>query len=245
MKLALIPPRISLINTQNTGYHLLLPEHADDAYYESYYNWRRACGDFLMLDNGIAEGKPTDPEDLLGVAFKYMVNEVVVPDVLCDMKATIQAAWDFEQYADEARSFNYMGVVQGSTLEELLSCMHDFAVMEYIDTLAIPRHVETTVGFGTRLRLVEHAFKTYDKEIHLLGTNPRAMSELRTYAEHYRLYGVRGIDTASPYYYAMAGQFIIEENHVARPEGYYDDCNYDEHLAQQNVAVVKAWVYGN
>jgi len=245
MKLALIPPRSSLIDTENTGYHLLLPEHADDPMYYGYYSWRRACGDFLMLDNGVAEGKPTDPEDLLGIAYKYMVNEVVVPDILCNASATIRAAWDFEKYASEATAFKYVGVVQGSTYDDLVMCMHDLAMLEYISTLAIPRHVETTIGESTRLRLVAHANKYYRHQIHLLGTNPHNMSELRENGEHYRTYNVRGIDTASPYYYAMANQWIIREKPAVRPKDYYTTDTYDELLAQQNVAVMKAWVYGN
>lgn len=249
MKLALIPPRSQLVrsplNSARTGYHLLLPQHTRDEVYRGHYERRRAYGDFLILDNGVAEGVEFSFDDLLLTAFQFMVNEIVVPDVLYDGEATVQKAGDFSRLAHTATKFNYMGVVQGRNYDELKQCMKVLASMKYITTLAIPRHVETTVGFGTRARLVEEATRAYGMPIHLLGTNPEAMQELEAFGSLYKHCNVRGIDTASPYYYAMQGQLLNNfDAHCRRSPSYYTDIIQDKRILSNNISTMKEWVYG-
>lgn len=250
MKLALIPPRSQLVHqplvSARTGYHLLLPQHAEDEVYRMHYNRQRACGDFLILDNGVAEGVEISNDDLLLIAFQFMVNEVVVPDVLYEWEATVQKARDFATLAQEAfNKFNFVGVVQGRNYGELVQCMNALASMKYITTIAIPRHVETTVGFGTRARLVSFASAAHNLPIHLLGTNPHTMQELEAYGDLYRRCNVRGIDTASPYYYAMQGQLINNfDAHCLRPPTYYEAGIRLKQVLTNNISIMKDWVYG-
>lgn len=250
MKLALIPPCSQLIHSPlssaRTGYHLLLPQYGEDDVYREHYTRRRACGDFLILDNGAAEGVKITGDDLLLTAFQFMVNEVVVPDVLYDGEATIQKARGFFSLAQTATEFNYMGVAQGRDYSELMRCIDALASMRYISTIAIPRHVETTVGFGARARLVSHTTSAYKIPIHLLGTNPSRMQELEAYGDLYRDCNVRGIDTASPYYYAMQGQLLNNfDAHCKRSPSYYTDSIQDKRLLSNNISTMKEWVYGN
>jgi hypothetical protein len=245
MKLALIPPRAHLMDTPNTGYHLLLPQHADDLMYHGHYMHRRAFGDFLILDNGIAEGVEVSPEELIRIACKYMVNEVVIPDTIGDGKTTIEQARNFKLHADRATAFHYIGVAQGRTYDELQACAGTLAGMYYVHTIAIPRHVETTIGSGTRLRLAMELTQAYDIPIHLLGTNPGAMHELKQYGEIYHMLGIRGIDTASPYYYTMKEECLINMKDVRREPDYYDAVARNKPLLDINLAIMKEWVYGH
>jgi len=232
-----------LMTTPTTGYQLLLPQHRDDPLYHNYYRWRRACGDFLILDNGACEGKLATAVQLMDMATRYMVNEVVIPDTLLDGDATVQQAYKFEVVTRQWPQFRYMAVAQGQTYEGLLTCIDALAALPYVHTLAIPRHVENTVGPGTRYRLVEYISAECEQDIHLLGTNPMHMQELRAFGHFYRRFGVRGIDTASPYYYTMANKSLLAEAEE-RPKDYFTREVPNGELLLLNLAIMKEWVYG-
>ncbi len=244
MKLALIPPRAHLEEATGTGYQLLLPQHCDDNDYFEFYRRRRACGDFLMLDNGAAEGIAFAPEELLTIGMAYMVNEIVVPDVLRDKSATISLASNFERLAERCPQFNYMGVVQGRTMDELETCAIAMSGLDYIDTLAVPRHVETTTGMGSRAALVKFIFEETGLPIHLLGCNPEAIDEMGQWGEVYRRYNVRGVDTASPFYYTMGHTLMGDGTVFRRPKDYFElKCRATDTL-EANISIMKNWVYG-
>jgi len=214
---------------------------------------RRAEGDFLMLDNGACEGHLVSNEELMQTANTYMVNEIVVPDVLCDMEATLNLVKGFQDVALNSPEFNYMGVLQGLTMAELLECLRMYAQMSYISTIAIPRHVETTVGYGTRWRIVRHIREHYSfpqgphYQIHLLGTNPAYINELIVHNRDYEDAGVRGVDTASPYYYAMNGKLIKDLEGCKRPDDYYNHkfTKSEHQLAKANTSEVSLWTRGS
>lgn len=246
MKLALIPPQAHLVDASRTGYHLLLPQHTDEKAYRAFYRWRRAEGDFLMLDNGVAEGVEVSGARLMEIGREYGVHEIVMPDVLMDMNATLDASYQFSrEFADEEPWFNYVGVVQGTTLEELKTCASKLSTLTCVRTLAIPRHVETTIGIGTRFMIACYIRECFDCNIHLLGTNPEYITELIQYGSEYRRLGIRGIDTASPYYYTMDDKHLVHGGVARRPDDYYARVVHDKFaLLQENIAVMKEWVYG-
>lgn len=245
MKLALIPPRSQLNTSTGTGYHLLLPQHCNDQAYYDHYQRMRANGDFLMLDNGAAECVEFAIEDIMRYAHQYMVNEVVIPDTLQDWEASLKSVRAFEKYASENSQFNYMAVVQGRSWEELEACAGDYGWIDYVDTIAIPRHVESTVAPGTRLHMVKYISEYVGGNIHLLGTNPEHMNELGDLGDIYRAYNVRGIDTASPYYYAMGHSVINHGTVYRRPDDYFTKAVLDPTLVEANIALMKSWVYGD
>lgn len=245
MKVALIPPRDRLHESELlTGYHLLLPEHCSDEDYRAFYQARRAAGDFLILDNGACEGNLISSESLMRLAKEYMVNEIVVPDVLGDMEATIKKAEEFERLGHVNSQFNYMAVLQGKTIEQFKECAEALSEMTWISTFAVPRHIETTCLKGARLEIVSFLWTEYDDhEIHLLGLNPKHIFELGLYGTAYNLNHVRGVDTATPYYYAMKGQYLNHGEAVTREVGYFDFQFWiqHEHHIQSNIAMLKMW----
>src|ERR1700748_2794438 len=125
MRLALIPPVSLIDDIFNTNYQMVLPHIAHLNYIAAYRSARKR-GDFLILDNGAAEGETPSLADLMTAAQDYMANEVVVPDVLGDADQTRALAEDFGEFIERYHFndlFGYMGVVQGRTIDEIYQCL--------------------------------------------------------------------------------------------------------------------------
>lgn len=245
IKLALIPPIEHVNSIRNTDYQLLLPQLFTEPKYTRAYLRARRDGDFMILDNGIAEGIETNQVELHTRARQLMVNEIVVPDTLGDLAATVQQAKQFEPCA--RAEFRYMGVVQGQSLNECYTCIRAFSDMPYIRTLGIPRHLLTTINEDARALIVAFVRRNFGWRfsMHLLGTNPEHMNELEGYGQHYQDQGVRGVDTSASYVYAAAGASLLEtERKISRPENYFDLQITDHRLAYTNIQLLKGWTYG-
>lgn len=253
MRLALIPPYMHIGAIMHTDYQLLLPQCLnEDRRYVRAYTRARRNGHYLILDNGVAEGNDTTVEELHDLAASMMVNEIVVPDVMKDTENTLLNAHAFSEDLPSPRDikFNYMGVVQGSSIGECQDCIHGFSALKYITTLGIPRHLLTTIGEEARIDLVNCIRNYYDNrfEIHLLGMNPTFTDELISFGRAYRMAGVRGIDTSAPFNYALANTLMSKTNvAVARPTDYFEQyVDPDTRaISSANIAIMKDWVRGN
>jgi hypothetical protein len=247
MRLALIPPYENANIIQHTDYQLLLPQCLKNRRYRAAYRKARRNGSYMILDNGAAEGIDTTPEALIGLARDMMVNEIVVPDTIGDMKATLMQAHDFYQGGRVTTDFNYMGVVQGSSWHECLSCIRGFRALPYITTLGIPRHL-LDIKEDMRVHLVDHIRVACGDQfqLHLLGMNRKYTNELISYGRTYRRWGVRGIDTSAPFIYAMAGMSLAQhEKILERPKDYFDGTITSKDLTYTNLVIMKDWVYSN
>ncbi len=244
IKLALIPPIEHVNSIANTDYQLLLPQLISEPKYFRAYERARRDGAFMILDNGIAEGVETSPSVLHALAHETMVNEIVVPDTLGDLEATIHQAKQFESCARSG--FRYMGVVQGQSLSECYDCIRVFRDLPYIRTIGIPRHLLTTINEDARALIVAFARRNFGWRfaIHLLGTNPSFMNEFVSYGQHYQDQGVRGVDTSAPYNYALAGATLLDDVKVPRPDNYFNLVIKDGNLATINIQLMKGWTYG-
>lgn len=243
MRVALIPPVTYMGDIERSQYQLVLP--LNNLTYQYHYRMARLRGSYLILDNGAAEGKALEGPELVDLASQLMVHEVVVPDVVGNCKATIEAAKAFEEYARPSH-FNHMGVIQGQTFEELEKCIEAFGEMEWINTFGIPRHLLTTLDeVSARVWCCEYIrerngyFNAYD--IHLLGTNPKYMNELGRYQEKFNRYDVRGVDTSAPYVYANERHLLDYGNEVHRPEGYFEIQNISRNLIDLNINKLLSW----
>lgn len=230
----------------HTNYQLLLPQLTESHKYVKAYHRRRREGDFMILDNGAAEGVETTPEKLHKLAEHMMVNEIVIPDTLLDMQATVSQAIEFEKYVSP--KFRYMAVAQGKTLHECYECIHHFAKLPYISTIGIPRHVITTVDGDARFHLVRFIRNNFNQQfdIHLLGMNPAFINELDAFGYSYQVCNVRGVDTSAPFTYAMAGFSLLEtDKHVLRPENYFEaPPSMSGKLMYTNITLLKDVTYG-
>lgn len=244
MRLALIPPIEHVNSIRNTDYQLLLPQLFTDPKYTRAYLRARRDGDFMILDNGIAEGYASNQHELHTRARQLMVNEIVVPDTLGDMETTVLQAKQFEACA--RAEFRYMGVVQGQSLSECYTCIRAFSDMPYIRTLGIPRHLLTTINQDARALIVAFVRRNFGWRfaVHLLGTSRDYMKEFENYSQHYQDQGVRGVDTSAPFVYALAGATLYDNIRTERPDDYFDCTIEDGNLARINIQLMKGWTYG-
>lgn len=242
MRLALIPPYENANIIQHTDYQLLLPQCLENNRYVHAYRRARRNGSYLILDNGAAEAVETSPEDLMERAHEMMVNEVVVPDVMGDGAATLEAALAFSVHT--CPQFNYMGVVQGSSWGECMDCIKGFSTLQYITTLGIPRHL-LDISEDMRVTLVDHIRLKYGDrwQLHLLGMNRKYTNELISYGRAYRMWHVRGIDTSAPFIYAFNGTPLTSHGTILeRPENYFERSISYMDTTYINLSIMKLWV---
>jgi hypothetical protein len=93
MELALIPPTPLLLLNDAHKYQLMLPHMLKDQEYASaYWDYCQDNNKYVILDNGAAEQSPYETKALLAIAKQFMVDEMVVPDVMGDWNETVTAA---------------------------------------------------------------------------------------------------------------------------------------------------------
>lgn len=244
MKLALIPPYSQMNTVYRTDYQLVLPEHLANKQYQEAYITARRNGDYMIMDNGAAEGNLLSPGELRSMALGLMVHEIVVPDVLGDMYATLQMAKEFFRFGVDSR-FKYMGVVQGQSLDECCACVEAYYTDHgNITVLGIPRHlISTCKKKDIRSDLALYIRSNYPGyQVHLLGTNPSYIRELSDAKEAFQVAGVRGVDTSAPFNYAYHGKSILEGNYAGRVEDYFNLNLPTTQALNYNIELLKAFV---
>lgn len=227
MKTALIPPFEMLGDVWKSTYQLMLPQLIGNKQYADTY--RALCADpnqYVILDNGAAEGVPTDMATLYKIAYEYGVNEVVLPDKIGtyaeSLDATLGALRWLAEHSSPNAPFKYMAVIQGTTIAEM---QHFLDGVRWCDdhrrvtVWGIPRHLLLTTGnTAIRLQFAEHMLGGRDI-FHLLGTNPIWVREA-SYASV--LPNIRGVDTSAPYVYGSAhapmNAFLVHK----RPKDYFE-----------------------
>lgn len=200
-----------------------------------FYRQRRAEGDWLILDNGEAEGARVDYQQLLTVAAQLEVQEIVVPDVLNNCDETIKHARNFFSYLFggthpyltsplQYYNFQFMGVIQGQILAEYLKCLHFFEREAWISTLALPRAMNYNIDRTSRYTLAEglinygSRFGTAEtKNIHCLGSS----NWIREVAALGELPNVRSMDTSLPVVLGLEGISVQANVHQPRRNNFF------------------------
>lgn len=259
MKLALIPP-ISWVSTSSvTNYQLMLPQLLRDHRYTDHYRaLAKQSAQYVILDNGEAEGKNyLDSAQLVGAGIFYEVSEVVIPDVIQDQIKTISRMDQFFKDIYDLRNdafgmadvkkLKFMGVAQGKSYPEVRDCID---IMMYahgakLSTLALPRHLVSTVSTGIRLSLAQYIRTEYGNvRIHCLGASPDFPEEMLELGKQGI---VDGMDTSMPYNYASEGVYVDDPGwRISRPKHYFElraglfktDCLH------HNIGVMKRWASG-
>lgn len=228
MKVALIyPPALLARMGDRTNYHLILPHLCHQKRYSSFYQTRSAAGDFVILDNGAAEGLYVGPKYLLTVADEMGVDEVVVPDELFGYNESVAHAMGFARHARP--EYQYMAVVQGNNYSEFMTCLKAYselpAIKSYVTTIGVPRLMTTATDDPyARVRFAEWMITegyAYEFYVHFLGATSwleevRLLKETTSGFENFR-----GIDTSAPVYMGMQMR-TLEDDYVPRPENYFD-----------------------
>lgn len=198
---------------------------------------------FVIMDNGANEGENLSQEDLEKKAFFLGANELVLPDVLTDSAATLSASISFLQNRSLKLS-SYMGVVQGTNVDELKSLIEAFAEEPDITTLGLPRLLLKHISLSVRIDMANWINENFPKrfEIHLLGASSLWLREaycVARYASH-----IRSIDTSLPYNYGLMGVRInTTEKKIDRPANYFTKVHRATALTTilYNEEVYKEW----
>lgn len=252
MKLALIPPIELLDLTFQTNYQLMLPQLVD---YEEYANtYRMHCADpktYVILDNGAAEGyTPTDIE-LIQIANRFRVDEIVLPDVLTEMDETLQrsrAYLDFMGTVSTIQKFNTMFVCQGKDLFEFVESATEASRWPEVTAIGIPRHAIVTCDNELARSSIANILQTserFTKQIHFLGASSAFPSEAAILSDPKRTVqrNVRGMDTSMPFNYAFKGLDLRDGIVVDRASDYFDlrKKEFDDLVVNRQISTYKIW----
>lgn len=251
MKLALIPPR-GLENYIHLSSIQLALAHIEHVEYLREYAIADRRRDFIILDNGIAEGvKDLTAKRLCVLASRFGADELVAPDVMNNGTKTLHAVEKFldevEQLPKTYKSLRIMAVAHSTSgdLEGAKGLVNYYADKPEIHTLGIPRCLMSEEHRAVRIDLANWVYESLPGrfEIHLLGTNPlwpREVASAATYAPH-----IRSVDTSMPFNYTIARERLDVKKPatVKRPPNYFDvPRDIDPDLLRRNITAMFGWV---
>ncbi len=198
----------------------------------------RNMGDHIILDNSAFElGGSVDDDLIIKWANLLRPQEVVVPDVYHDKKATIER---FQKFKSRITEFTYkpqfMTVPQGNDFEEWLECLHYLMKQSIGDVIGINEECadwfKENGSYSTRvplLREVESLLKD-KRQVHLLGMD-EALQECVNVPELFPwvrstdsskavVYGMYGIHLMAPTY--ISGFVPASVEYAGRPHAFFD-----------------------
>lgn len=221
MKMASIVPQNFLDITKEANIHMALACFVGEKGFSEYTNFflkERKPDSFLIMDNGVIEGKPMPFGECIRRAELINADEIVLPDVYKDNHGTYNAVKEAIEYYIDNNMFNHrfrlMVVPQGNSMEDWLDCAVNILTHfgEYIATVGIPKHlVDTCKERDARLlaisNLEDRIPNLHEWDIHLLGCwkTPLEVLVCAKASEQGIIPTIRSCDSAIPYVYARNG----------------------------------------
>jgi hypothetical protein len=270
MKTALIPPINHLDEFGDGSFHLLLTHLLTSARYKSHYKAQRRAGAYLVLDNSAHEhGHGQDPATLLKAGFDLDAQEIVVPDVLDDAGATVEAClaaheeWFENGVARDmldVYSPAFMYVPQGKDEEDWAECfesllqIHSYCARKYSlrrdIVIGISKDYDVWDG-GLNKLITEYVVPARrDKDylgvnlhVHMLGWS-RQLWNLQKIARDHPW--IRSTDSAKPFVYALANRNLLNSIHDDPPKYPKRSKNYFSQKmspSQLSYARTNTWVF--
>lgn len=247
MKAALIPPKGYESTALQSNIHLVLPLKPllGNIDYIATYKRAHSRGDYIILDNGCAEGQLVDGRTLLDFAALIGAHEVVAPDIMSNAALTLQATANFLNEFPQASDYNIMAVLQGNTKEELEGLLRQFANYDEISTIGVPKVLVRPSSYRspTRLDVVNMIHDSFPGrfKIHLLGVHKAHPTEL--FDTPFDRGSIRSVDSAQPYKLAEVGMLMSTKNSWAeRRNGYFTKKKeVDPAVLRHNIETFKAW----
>lgn len=196
--------------------HLLLAHQVlEDKNYVKFYSKRKTAGDYIILDNSAFEFGEAMSADLLKKAIQISdPDEFILPDVLFEKDKTIQRSVDFIKAARSSQ-IKYMGVAQGNTLDDWLSCYKYFSSDNSIYSIGLgavysPKTIfdnnETANIVSGRefliKKLIDHHMLNPNKPHHLLGLGDSGHLEIQKLKKYK---WIRSCDSSAAYIQAKHG----------------------------------------
>lgn len=251
MRAALIPPRGYEDTALRSDIHLLLPleETLSNIHYLRYAKQARDRGDYIILDNGAAEGRLVEVQTLLDAARFFDAHEIVGPDILGDYEGTHDLMQFFiRSFRNEVNAgwvaglYKIQGVLQGETHYERRRLLQFYADQPEIRVIGIPKVLVKSEGDDIRAYVANLIMQDYPDrfELHLLGASPFFTNELQVidYPP-----GIRSTDSALPYKFSWKGQRLgIDKPHVKRLKTYFSESvPIDVELLDWNIMTYMRW----
>ncbi len=220
--------------------------------YEDYRNFLRTrTEDFVLIDNGVFEGRQVSLEELSKLARSVRANEVVLPDVQGNPKETLELSW---AALDKLVTSDCMFVPQGRTEEEWKACLKAWmtkwetprrrpSTRLSIGITSLRKEDMKTPSPGTRAELMKFA-AGFDKPLHLLGVgNPKSFVE--TELEMATSLNVRSMDTSLAFALAYKSTLLtptVAKVKLGMPEDYTGFTERQKRLARLNQMILQTWI---
>lgn len=176
----------------------------------------------LILDNSLIElGVPVPVETMVTAAAIVQPNFVVLPDKLNDREETVRLAIEtIQHHGDKFPGCGFMLAAQGKDVDDAIWCV-DEVVKKFPKAafmIGVPR--EVTNRQGSRIPLV-HKLTLNKYRVHLLGMSNNFHDDIACT----KMYGVEGIDSASPLRAGWEGKRYDGTTTDLRPRPeYFEQC---------------------
>ena len=273
MRTALIPPITHLHEYGHGSFHLLLAHLLKKPTYKKHYRGQRKLGAYLVLDNSAHEmGKGQDPDSLIKLGFELDAQEIVVPDVLDNAEATVEACLEAHESWFESSGMveimkvydpAFMYVPQGKTEEDWIECLDSLFRIHYFCSRKYSLRRDMVLGIskdydgwdgGLPKLLREYVTPRRDElitaggriHVHMLGW-PRDLLTLQKVAEEFPW--IRSTDSAKPFVYALQDlDLLINPRHKypGRDKNYFTQTLSPEQklYADHNIGVFESCARG-
>lgn len=197
----------------------------------------------LILDNSLVElGKPVDGRLMVQAAHYTKPTYVVLPDKLFDAKETVRASVEALQGWTKQlpQGTGVMAAAQGETHEECADCFQAIASATKRPIIAgIPRVIANK--HGTRAPTIQ-LIGGMRYNMHLLGMSDHFEDDV-TCA---RMFGVLGIDSASPLRAGWEGKRYRGDTSKLRPRDlFFKDCRSINLMMAGNIEYVRGRIHKN
>jgi hypothetical protein len=223
----------------------------NNTYYLEAVKAMHQRGDYILLDNGAAEGLQCSDAYLKQMGRDVIVpNEIVLPDKIGARQPTVTAVTQYLRNHGYP-AMNYMAVAQGKDLRDFKQCVHGFDSLELITAIGLPRDLlkDDRNPKSIRIDLCRWIEDTFPErfEIHFLGMHSRWPEEIRFAAKYTQ---ARSVDTSLPFNYGLRGLRIgtVESRgiFVPRQTGYLkgDIVHSNLGIIEANIATLTRWAAG-
>ena len=200
---------------------------------------------YMIMDNGAFEKTLLSDTELLTAAEQFKADEIILPDVPGDAKATLSASYKAYKKFSKYRT---MFVPHGQSLEEWIECV-DAWVAKISETPVIYncigisplRYLEG--GYKYTKEMIEHVV-TLKLPIHLLGLANMEYftSELLPHLDEW---GIRGIDTSYAFTLGANGMMLLPNSpkfNLGDIEQYDKLSTNQRRLVALNIEILNSWI---
>lgn len=248
-----IPPFALLSDTlhEHKNYrHLMLPHLLYHERYMHFFMKVKHLGQYIILDNGAAEGAEVAWSRLASTAHDYRVDELVLPDQMGNPEATLEMAKDFlsdtKNTLPKKTRLGY--VLHGNNARDAKASYDRLtkavSFFNRIEVIYLPRILVTAKEPRARIEVAQYIMNDTSKPMHFLGASPHRLDEGKWIRDELRG-AIRSMDTSAPFVYAMKYAYVNDGSKRGRDIDTYFDTPIDPHMrdiAKRNCEIMDGWI---